>query len=194
MTSAMTATQASLDKLLTTFIEQCQEKLGKFPSIEHDSQWPSPVEMDSVKEGELTRWQPHRVEESLTFANVEDALEETIHPSIKEYFSFAYSENIEAMSEDGQLSLLFAWNFEDFERLQQNIIGHVLMKRRLRQPISIFFAITDEDDINLVVDNEDGSVWVEPVGLKGSKKLADSLSEFLDSLTILVPDSDTQTE
>ncbi|TLU67586.1 SecY-interacting protein [Thalassotalea litorea] len=189
MTSEMTATQTSLNRLLTTFIEQCQDKLGSLPSIEHDSQWPSKAEMDTVEEGKLTRWQPYKIEETLTFSNVETALEQALHPSIKEYFSFAYSENIDANSEDGELSLLFPWNFEDFERLQQNIIGHVLMKRRLRQPLSIFFAITDEEDINLVVDNADGSVWVEPVGLKGSKKLANSLAEFLDSLKIKVPQS-----
>lgn len=184
MAIELTPTQASLQQLLNRFIQQYQDKHDDFPKVEHDQQWPSDAEMDQVKDGQLSRWQPHIIKQPLSFANVEKALDMELHPSIKEYFALAYSDTIEAENEHGKLSLLFAWNEDDFERLQQNIIGHVLMKRRLRQQTSIFFAITDEEDINLVVNNNDGSVWIEPVGLEGSKKLAESLSEFLDNLNL----------
>ncbi|TKB43524.1 SecY-interacting protein [Thalassotalea mangrovi] len=186
MANEQTPTQTSLASLFDTFVRDYQEKHGDYPKVEHDKLWPSEVELDKVNDGELTRWKPHFLAKPLSFANVEKALEIELHPSVKEFFALAYSENIDAKCEHGQLSLLFAWNFEDFERLQQNIIGHVMMKRRLRQPISIFFAITDEEDINLVVNNEDGSVWIEPVGLTGTKKLANSLPEFIDGLTVTV--------
>ncbi len=49
----------------------------------------------------------------------------------------------------------------DFERLQQNLIGHILMKQKLKQAITLFFAVTDEDDIILSVNNNTGEVWAE---------------------------------
>jgi SecY interacting protein Syd len=84
------------------------------------------------------------------------------------------------------LSLLFAWNKDDFERLQENLIGHILMKRRLKQEETVFFAVTDEEDMIISVDNASGSVWVERVGCKPHKQLSDSLAQFISQLTPVV--------
>jgi SecY interacting protein Syd len=67
--------------------------------------------------------------------------------------------------------------------LQENIIGHILMKKRLKQENTIFFGVTNEDDMILSINNETGAVWVERVGCKAHKKLADSLNDFIRQLT-----------
>jgi SecY interacting protein Syd len=90
-----------------------------------------------------------------------------------------FSGEITTKSSDGELSLLFAWNEEDFARLQENIIGHIMMKQRLKQAETIFFAVTDEEDIIISVDNATGEVWAERVGCKPHKKVADSLQVLL---------------
>ena len=74
-------------------------------------------------------------------------------------------------------------NSEDFERLQQNLIGHLLMKQRLRQAPTLFFGLTDEEDFILTVVNESGEVALEQVGREPANILAPSLAVFIEQLT-----------
>ena len=74
------------------------------------------------------------------------------------------------------------WNDDDAERLQQNLIGHVLMKRQLKQPETLFFALTDEEDFIVSVDNASGQVVLEQVGKPAQQVLAQDLAEFLATL------------
>jgi SecY interacting protein Syd len=78
--------------------------------------------------------------------------------------------------------LLQPWNQGDFERLQQNLVGHILMKRRLKQPETFFIALTDEDDFILTVHNTSGEVMLEQVGLLPKEVVAPNLAEFLQSI------------
>ncbi|OKY26306.1 SecY-interacting protein [Thalassotalea sp. PP2-459] len=164
------------------YLSEFKSKLGHYPVIEADEEWPSPCELTPFDE-QLVTWQPIKIEDNLSFDNVEEALSITLHPSIKTYFTTQYSESIPANCQEGNLQLLFAWSKKDFERLQQNMIGHILMKKKLKQNITLFFALTDKDDIILTVDNESGEVWVEKVGAKPHKKVADSLASFIASLS-----------
>ncbi|KGJ90550.1 SecY-interacting protein [Thalassotalea sp. ND16A] len=164
------------------FIAQQLQQTGKLPSVEHDDDWPSPCETGAIDGDGFISWQPVKMDETFDFKNVEQALSLTIHPDVHQYFSHIYSEAIPATCSEGNLELLFAWNKADYERLQQNIIGHLLMKQKLKQKETIFFAVTDEEDINLVVKNDSGEVWVEPVGCEPSKFIANNLIEFIESL------------
>ena len=56
------------------------------------------------------------------------------------------------------------------------------MKQKLKQPISIFFAVTDDEDFILSINNESGEVWVERVGCIPHKKVADNLTSFIATL------------
>lgn len=163
------------------FIALCQEVYGHLPYLEKDEEWPSAC-ITAERDKEHDYWQPVAMEASLSFANVEEALEITMHPDIVDYYTAIFSEPIPAKTEEGLLELLFAWNEEDFERLQRNIIGHVLMKKKLKQPITIFFAVTDHEDIILSLNNESGEIWAEKVGKLPHKKVANSMAEFLDMI------------
>jgi SecY interacting protein Syd len=116
------------------------------------------------------------------FSGLEAGLEMNIHPDIIAYYGRYWSDNLNAQAEQGRLQLLQAWNEPDYERLQQNIVGHVLMKRRLKQAETIFFALTDEDDFVLSIDNATGEVMLEQVGLVPQETLAPNLASFLDTL------------
>ena len=61
------------------------------------------------------------------------------------------------------------------------------MKTKLKQKLTVFFAITDDDDHIISLDNDDGSIWVEKVGSEPHKKLADTLAEFILQLTPRIP-------
>lgn len=185
-----------LKKFSAEYVYQYQLKHKHLPIIEHDEEWPSPCELPCdpknvdyslLSTGEVF-WQPTvmqtttELEPKFNFDNVESALEIVLHCDIKKYFTSLFSESLDASCEEGNLSLLFAWNDADFQRLQENLIGHILMKRRLKQAETVFFAVTDEEDMIISIDNQSGSVWVERVGCEPHKQLAKSLSEFISIL------------
>jgi SecY interacting protein Syd len=155
-----------------------------FPNIVHDEQWPSPCEFEVDDE---CFWRPSLQSDvdghQASFENVEQALEVTLDAEYKKFFSLYFSEELAASHEKGPLYYLQAWSEADFERLQQNLIGHLLMKQRLKQAPTLFFAVTDEDDLNLVVINETGQVALEYVGQEPHEVLAESLSEFIQQTT-----------
>jgi SecY interacting protein Syd len=189
----MTSTNANLVQLIRQFAQQYiadhQTKYGSLPKVEYDIEWPSPCLQDGNLEP-LAPWQPVVMDQALDFANIESALELELHPDIKQYYSSIYADSIPASSKDGYLELLFAWNQEDLQRLQENIIGHILMKRRLKQNISIFFAVTDEPDLILSLDNSTGAIGVERVGCEPHKVIAASMAEFIRSLTPFIASQD----
>jgi len=175
-----------LQEFVQGYTDHYQNTYGHLPTVEVDDDWPSPCIQGSFDQ-QKNCWQPVPVQENLSFDNIESALELTIHQDIKHYFSSLYSDTIHAKCAEGNLSLLFPWSRDDFERLQENIIGHVLMKRKLKQAVTIFFAVTDEEDMILSVLNDSGEVWVERVGCEPHKKLANSLADFIQMLTPVVP-------
>lgn len=164
------------------YIQSYQQSNGHLPVAELDPSWLSPCQQDKHNEQQIL-WQPKPISDPLGFGNIEDALEISLHQDIKTYFTTFYSETLHATCSEGRLSLLFPWNSDDFQRLQENIIGHVLMKRKLKQAVSVFFAVTDDDNYILSLVNDSGAVWVERVGCEPHKKLADSLPEFIKMLT-----------
>lgn len=181
-----------LQQFSEKYIIEHQQVHACLPIVEQDDEWPSPcekrtTEQKSLAEGQVY-WQPTAIEknEELSFENVESALNLTLHNDIKTYFTLLYSESLDARCDEGELSLLFAWNKKDFERLQENLIGHILMKQRLKQKETIFFAVTDEEDMIISIDNASGSVWVERVGCKPHKQLSDSLAQFISQLTPVI--------
>lgn len=181
-----------LQQFSKAYIRKYLQEHAHLPVIEQDDEWPSLCEEIAIDDNGLSKgevfWQPANIEkdQGLQFDNVESALELILHPDIKTYFTTIYSESLDAECEEGRLSLLFAWNKNDFQRLQENLIGHILMKKRLKQAETIFFAVTDEEDMIVSIDNNTGSVWVERVGCEPHKKLADTLAQFINKLIPIV--------
>ena len=155
---------------------------SSFPTIESDPDWPSPCEFEK---GGKTFWQPVLMAEhsdtKFGFSNVEEALGLTLNSQYTEFFTLYFADGINAIHEKGPFQFLQAWSEDDFERLQQNLIGHLLMKDKLKQTPTLFFAVTDEDDLNLVVDNATGEVCLEYVGKEPHEVIAASLSEFIQN-------------
>lgn len=137
----------------------------------------------AVLADDTVSWQPVRQQPGADFSNVEQALELELHPDIKQFYSLYYGAGLGASHSRGPLQLLMVWDQTDLARLQENIIGHILMKRRLKQPETVFFALTDDDNIVLSVLNRSGEVYLETVGKDVTEKLAGSLADFFSQLT-----------
>lgn len=151
-------------------------------SIEYDPQWPSSCYLQEAESGHMVEWQPQRQASQNTWLDFEKALDIKLHSSIATYYLSYWSDNLQAVHQEGSLELIQIWNESDFERLQQNLIGHFLMKRRLKQRETVFFALTDEEDMILSVLNETGEVVLEQIGLEPQKVIAPDLASFLLSL------------
>jgi len=153
--------------------------------VEYDNDWPSDcytTKINTCSTGDNVNWQPVKRSGEANFNDLEKALEMKIHQDVISYYSAYWSDNLSAETSKGYLQLLQPWNQHDFERLQQNLVGHILMKRRLKQPETLFFSLTDEDDFILTVDNTSGEVMLEQVGLMPKEVLAPNLAVFIQSL------------
>ncbi len=163
-----------------------QQEKGSMPVIEHDESWPSPCELGAPNsEGDI-EWQAAPRKDKVDLSNLDEALDIKVNKSISEFYCTLYSAGLDAEFEGECLQLLQAWNDDDYQQLQQNLVGHVMMKKKLKQRITCFIAVTDDDRFIISVLNETGEVVLEPVGKEPSRVLASSVSEFLQSLKPLV--------
>ena len=174
MSNIHDAMQNLFCKLKATYQAQQRE-----PKVMYEADWPSEIyQGDPDKNGEIV-WRPHTRSVPARMDNIADSLESVIPEQLSEYYGGYYSANIAAKTQRGELELLLPWNEEDFERLQKNLIAHILMKRKLRQAETWFFAVTDQDDFNLAVLGNSGEVVLERVGCEPQEVIAQSLSDFI---------------
>ncbi len=177
---------------LQALMERIQQEYGPL-SAEYDAQWRSPCEVGepftSTENDQLrVHWQPTSRQFINDFAGLENALETEVHPSIKAYYGAFWSAHLETRAKDGPVSLLQVWNEEDRERLVENLLGHHLVQKRAKGPLSLFFACTEPDsDLILTVENATGAVLLERPGAKPLRQVSDSLAEFLLTLAPAPP-------
>jgi len=161
-----------------------------------DPEWRSPCELGEPRRhpdsGLEVQWQPLAREHSTAmhlFDPLERALETSVHPDIKTFYSSYYSGGLETDSPEGPVSLLQLWNDADGERLIENLLGHYLGQKRIRSSFSVFFALTETDsDLFLTVENNTGHVLLERPGRRPIRTIANSLAEFLATLTPAPPE------
>jgi SecY interacting protein Syd len=172
---------AALDEFVQRYLTAAKSH-PEMLMVEYDSDWPSECLTISGNPGDRVNWQPIKRSGIANFNDLETALEIKIHQDIISFYSAYWSDNLSAETNKGYLQLLQPWNQSDFERLQQNLVGHILMKRRLKQPETFFIALTDEDDFILTVHNTSGEVMLEQVGLLPKEVVAPNLTEFIQSI------------
>ena len=175
----------SLDNFFKRYLNTIAAKTGQLPTTEHDPDWPSPCQQGELFMSEQMLasiyWNPLQRAENNDLSSLEQALEITLNPDIKSYFTRYWSEQVDAIFQQGNLTLMFIWNDMDMERLIKNQIGHALNKIRNKQTLTFFIACTDSDYI-ISVENDSGNVVLERPGYAAEKILANNLSEFIDQL------------
>ncbi|WP_407331205.1 SecY-interacting protein [Enterovibrio sp. 27052020O] len=128
-------------------------------------------------------WQPVRRDELADFSNVEDGIGINLHEDIKAFYAGLYCGDMSATLNGQPLELIQVWNDEDLPRLQENMLGHLLMQKRLKQNPTVFIASTD-DELDLVsICNVSGEVIKERIGTKERSVLAPDVVTFLGMLT-----------
>lgn len=148
--------------------------------------WADPIQQSPAQYGEVldeqVAWWPALMATPIDFSGLAKGLEIEVTPQFVQFYSVAYGAGLPVVHAKGDAELLMVWHDEDAKRLQENLIAHVLMKRRLKQRDTLFFAVTDDDDYMISVLNSTGEVYLERVGREVEQKLADSIAEFLTQL------------
>ena len=74
--------------------------------------------------------------------------------------------------------------------LQENMIAHFMMQKRLKKPASMFIASCSDEMQVISILNETGQVQLETLGKKQEAILAETLADFLEKLTPVLPEAD----
>lgn len=75
---------------------------------------------------------------------------------------------------------------DDFRRVQENLIGHLVTQKRLKLPPTLFIATLEEELEVISVCNLSGEVCKETLGTRKRTHLASNLAEFLNQLKPLL--------
>lgn len=172
------------DGFVQQYIEQ-SDSHNRGLLTEYDADWPSPCLQGStanLQDGDVCAWLPVKNPQPATLADLGSALNIVIPTEFEILFGRYFSVDLNAEHQRGPLTLLQTFNEQDYDRLQKNLIAHVLMKRRLKQPDTLFFALTDQDDFVISLDIDTQSVVLEPVGKPAKEVLSDNLSSFIAAL------------
>lgn len=175
---------AELESFLHAYPAAYQSRLSEYPRYFTQGEDSLCVMSgDATQASDAVFWQPVKRDEPGNFDNVANALNITLHPDINDFYGHFWTAPclFHASSGDGELTGV--WNAEDFAYLQQNMIGHLMMKQKLRQPLTWFVGLLDDGEKMLTVNNDDGSVWSEVPGEVQQEKLADSLAQYLAQLS-----------
>ncbi|WP_298440523.1 SecY-interacting protein [uncultured Ferrimonas sp.] len=162
----------------TAWLQQHQH----LPVTDRDE--PSPALRQPHQTDGLCYWQASPMAPNADlFENVATALELPLHSDLTRFYGQFYAGSLLFDAEFGRGELLQVWNDEDLQRLQENLIGHLLMKRKLKQAPTLFIGLLGQGEQMIVLDNDDGSVWLEIPGQSPDQQLAPTLHQFLALLT-----------
>ena len=181
-TNMSIAVKAALDRTLRRYVDHCQRITGALPTQEYDREWPSECQIGEPDADGMIHWRPRQRNAAADFSGLESALEIDIHPDIKSFYGSYWGAAIAMQAAEGGVTLIQVWNDADFDRLVENILGHAMAKQRVKAPLTVFIACTDENESMLSVDNDTGRVVLEEPGSPPSREVSPSLVEFLDRL------------
>jgi len=182
-------TAAVTDALISFYArcEQLWQTQDYLPQQAFDPEWDSPCFIVDSNHPQLLAgnkaWLPVKRDEITSFSNIESALSIELDPQIADFFGAYFSDHMPASFNDEIIELVQVWSPDDFERLQENTIAHLMMKKTLKQSPTLFIASCVDDMQIIALDNVSGEVVREVLGKGISEVLAPDLATFIGQLT-----------
>lgn len=173
-------TTRALRDFTARYCQLWQQQQGHLPASEALLGVPSPCICET--RGDTVLWQPEPFTLPAQLDAVERALDIQLQPAIAAFYTSQFAGDMAATWRGDALTLLQVWSEEDFLRLQENLIGHLVMKRRLKQTPTLFIATTDSEQSIISVCNLSGEVIREEPGTKKREVLSESVQTFLKEL------------
>ncbi|KKA45510.1 MULTISPECIES: SecY-interacting protein [Salinivibrio] len=130
------------------------------------------------------QWQPVKRDALADFANVEQAIALRLHSDIKDFYNAFYCADLSVRYQGESISLLQVWSDDDLARLQENILGHLMMQRQRKLTPSVFIATTADEMVIIAIDNMSGEVIRETLNKGTRDVIAPNLETFLAALEV----------
>ena len=176
----MQQTADALRDFTARYIHHWQQQLGHFPASAELLGVPSDCIISTLDDRVL--WQPQPFTLPTTLAAIERAVDIQLQPEISAFYTTQFAGDMTATFAQQPITLLQVWSEEDFTRLQENLIGHLVMKRRLKQTPTLFIATTESEQDVIAICNLSGEVILEQPGTKKREVLSPSIEIFLKDL------------
>ncbi len=170
----------ALREFTQRYIELWQQQRGHAPASQELYGVASPCIVENRDDEVL--WLPQPFLPAATLVKVENALELQLRPDIHTFYTQQYAGDMGAQFESQQMTLLQVWSEDDFIRLQENLIGHLVTQKRLKLSPTLFLATTESEMTVVSLCNVSGSVVLEQFGSDKRTVLSHSLTHFLSML------------
>jgi len=177
--------QTELLALQARYLKLWEAEKETLPTQTFDAEWLSPCQVGEAVGDQIT-WKAQERMQQVDLKNIEDALEIKLHPAIEALFCSNYCDHIPCEFDGHPIELIQVWNDQDFLGLQENMIAHFMMQKRLKRPASMFIATCSDEMQVISILNETGQVQLETLGKKQEAILAESLAEFLSKLNPII--------
>ncbi|WP_272692584.1 SecY-interacting protein [Providencia sp. PROV164] len=180
-----TTLSVALHNFTEKYVSQWQQLTGLPPASTDLYGIPSPC---IVRTGEnWVYWEPQTFPiKGATLDKVATALDINLQSDIHTFYTTQLAGDMKATFRDITLNLVQVWNEDDFIRLQENLIGHLVTQKRLKLPPTLFIATLDSELEMISMCNLSGEIILEKFGSKERRVLSSNLTCFLEELTVIV--------
>jgi SecY interacting protein Syd len=124
-------------------------------------------------------WQPQPFTLAKNLDAVERALDLSLQPAVTGFYTAQFACVMAGTFAGQRMSLVQVRSEGDFVRVQENLIGHLVMKRRLKHSPTLFIATTESELEVVSVCNLTGEVIIEQLGTQKRQVIAPSVENFL---------------
>jgi SecY interacting protein Syd len=173
-------TAAALKAFTARYCDAWHEQKGTWPQSEALSGIPSPCIITASSDSVI--WQPQPFTAEQNVKPIERAMNIVVQPAVIAFYTTQFAGDMCARFENETLMLLQTWSEDDFLRVQENLIGHLVTQKRLKLSPTFFIATLDSELDIISVCNLTGEVLKETIGTRTRQVLSDSLADFLNLL------------
>lgn len=171
---------AALKGFTTRYCDAWHDQKGTWPQSEEYVGVPSPCVI-STSDGTVI-WQPQPFTAEQSVNGIERAMDIVVQPAIAAFYTTQFAGDMSASYGNHRMLLLQAWSEADFQRVQENLIGHLVTQKRLKLSPTFFIATLDSELDVISVCNLSGEVIRETLGTRNREVLASNLADFLNQL------------
>lgn len=177
-------TAEALQAFTQRYCDAWQQQRASLPRSEELYGIPSPC--ISATDGDAVFWQPQPFSLPANISAVERAFDIVIQQPAHSYYTTQFAGDMQARFAGETMTLLQAWSPDDFQRMQENLIGHLVVQKRLKLSPTLFIATLDSELDVISVCNVSGEVLKETLGTRRRTTLSASLASFLNQLDPVV--------